>query len=123
MPMICYHRPPLDSFETVTSYGCEAGNVLMGMKSDGQVTACSFLNNAPTISIFDLKSALQNHNCFEKIRNWTKTATEPCKSCEYLNICKGGCHGVAEYITGSFYKPDPECPFVTEYADKHNITI
>jgi radical SAM protein with 4Fe4S-binding SPASM domain len=123
MPMICYHRPPLDSFETATSYGCEAGNVLMGMKSNGQVTACSFLNNAPAISIFDLQSAMRSHNCFEKIRNWTKTAIEPCKSCEYLNICKGGCHGVAEYITGSLYKPDPECPFVAEYEDKHNLTI
>jgi radical SAM protein with 4Fe4S-binding SPASM domain len=120
MPMICYHRPPLESFETMASYGCEAGNVLMGMKSNGQVTACSFLNNAPNISIFELQSTLQNHNCFDKIRNWPQTAVEPCKSCEYLNICKGGCHSVAEYITGSLYEPDPECPFVEEYKNKHN---
>jgi radical SAM protein with 4Fe4S-binding SPASM domain len=120
MPMICYHRPPLETFETIASYGCEAGNVLMGMKSNGQIIACSFLNNAPHISIFDLQSTLQNHNCFEKIRNWPKTAVEPCKSCEYLNICKGGCHSVAEYITGSLYEPDPECPFVEEYKNKHN---
>ncbi len=123
MPMICYHCPSLESFETVTSYGCEAGNVLMGMRSDGQVTACSFLNNTPDISIFDLQSALQSGNCFEKIRNWTKTAVEPCKSCKYLNICKGGCHSVAEYITGSLYEPDLECPFVAEYTNKHNLII
>ncbi|MGD9109316.1 MAG: radical SAM protein [Phycisphaerales bacterium] len=123
MPMICYHNPPLESFETVTSYGCEAGNVLMGMKSNGQVTACSFLNDAPDISIFDLQSALQNGNCFEKIRNWPQNAVEPCKSCKYLNICKGGCHGVAEYVTGSFYNPDPECPFVAEYANKRSLVI
>ena len=123
MPMICYHRPPLESFETMASYGCEAGNVLMGMKSNGRVTACSFLNNAPDISIFDLKSALRNHNCFEKIRNWSQTAVEPCRSCKYLSICKGGCHSVAEYVTGSLYEPDPECPIVEEYINKHNPEI
>ena len=121
MPMFCYHNPPIESFEEATRYGCEAGNVLLSMRSDGLVSACAFLDNGPSVSVFDLKATLQKPGCFEKIRNWTKSAPQPCKSCKYLNICKGGCHGVAEYATGNLYNSDPECPFVVEYNEKHNF--
>ena len=121
MPMFCYHNPPIESFEEVTRYGCEAGNVLLSMRSDGLISACAFLHNGPSVSVFDLKAALQKSGCFEKIRNWIKSAPQPCKSCKYLNICKGGCHGVAEYATGSLYNSDPECPFVVEYNENHSF--
>jgi len=121
MPMFCCHNPPIENFETRTRYGCEAGNVILSMRSDGLVSACAFLNSGPSVSVFDLEVALQKSGCFEKIRNWTKSAPQPCKSCKYLNICKGGCHAVAEYATGSLYNSDPDCPFVVEYKGKHNF--
>ncbi|MHA1466258.1 MAG: SPASM domain-containing protein, partial [Candidatus Heimdallarchaeaceae archaeon] len=40
---------------------------------------------------------------------------EPCSSCRYVKICRGGCHVVSEFVTGEFSNPDPECPIVAEY--------
>jgi radical SAM protein with 4Fe4S-binding SPASM domain len=68
--------------------------------------------------VFDLPSSLAKQASFEKIKTWTKTAPEPCRSCVYLDICKGGCHAVSEYVTGNFDNPDPDCPFVVEYKKK-----
>jgi radical SAM protein with 4Fe4S-binding SPASM domain len=117
VPMFCYHNPPRQMLESMATYGCEAGNILLGIRSDGIVSGCSFLKSSG-LSVFDLPSALRKHASFERIRTWTQTAPEPCRSCTYLDICKGGCHAVSEYVTGNFDSPDPDCPFVVEYKKK-----
>ena len=118
VPMFCYHNPPRQALQAMSTYGCEAGNVLLGIRSDGSVSGCSFLDS-PGVSIFDLRSALKQQKFFEKIRTWIQQAPQPCLSCKYLDICKGGCHAVAEYVTGSLDSPDPDCPFVVEYERKN----
>ncbi len=121
MPMIFWHDSAQESFKNITRYGCEAGNVHWLMQSNGIVTPCAFLNNAPSFSIFDIKSNPHQVKYFERIKNWIKSAPQPCSSCDHLNICKGGCHGVAEFVTGSFYESDPDCPFVVEYKKANNF--
>ena len=113
VPMLCYHNPPREMLEAMATYGCEAGNVLLGIRSNGLVSGCSFLKS-PGLSVFDLKKGT-NQGHFEKIANWIKNASEPCKFCDYLDICKGGCHAVAEFVTGDFNNPDPDCPKVIEH--------
>lgn len=117
VPMFCYHNPPMEMLESIATYGCEAGNVLLGIRSNGLVSGCSFLKSSG-MSVFDLASDLKNEGSFDKISNWLKNAPEPCKSCEYLNLCKGGCHAVTEHLTGNFNSPDPDCPKVIEYNEK-----
>jgi len=117
VPMLCYHRPPVKLLDTLATYGCEAGNVLLGIRSNGKISACSFLETTD-ISIFDLPRELKNPNRFEGVVSWFENAPEPCKSCDYLNICKGGCHGVAGYVTGNYNDPDPHCPFVVEFEKR-----
>ena len=117
VPMFCYHNPPMQLLESMATYGCEAGNVLWGMRSDGSVSGCSFLKSSG-LSIFDFGSGKNNRQCFQRITTWTQRAPAPCRTCRYLDICKGGCHAVAEYVTGDFENPDPDCPFVVEYKNK-----
>jgi radical SAM protein with 4Fe4S-binding SPASM domain len=112
--MLCCHNPPLDLLEAMATYGCEAGNVLLGIRSNGRVSGCSFLKSSG-LSVFDLHSGLNQEGHFEKITNWVQKSPQPCRSCRYLDICKGGCHAVAEYVTGDFNNPDPDCPKVIEY--------
>ncbi len=119
VPMFCYHRPPRKILESMATYGCEAGNVLLGIRSNGAVSGCSFMKSQG-LSVFDLPSAFGGQECFEKVRTWTQRASQPCRSCEYLDICKGGCHAVSEHVTGDFDSPDPGCPFVVEYRNKGN---
>jgi radical SAM protein with 4Fe4S-binding SPASM domain len=115
VPMLCYHYPEHELLEALATYGCEAGNVLLGMRSDGTVAGCSFLKS-PGLSIFDRDFNAKGH--FDNIIDWYHQAPEPCRSCGYLDICKGGCHAVAEYVTGNMGNPDPNCPFVIEYVKK-----
>jgi radical SAM protein with 4Fe4S-binding SPASM domain len=119
IPMFCYHNPPLEMLDAMATYGCEAGNVLLGIRSNGAVSGCSFMKSSG-ISVFDLQSGTNHNGPFEKITDWLQNAPQPCKSCSYLNICKGGCHAVAEYITGEFASPDPDCPKVVEYKKENS---
>ena len=114
IPMLCCHNPPVEMLEAMATYGCEAGNVLLGIRSNGAVSGCSFLKSSG-LSVFDLHSGLNQEGHFEKITSWVQKSPQPCRSCRYLDICKGGCHAVAEYVTGDFNNPDPDCPKVIEY--------
>ena len=114
IPMLCCHNPPVEMLEAMATYGCEAGNVLLGIRSNGSVSGCSFLKSSG-LSVFDLHSGLNQEGHFEKITSWVQKSPQPCRSCRYLDICKGGCHAVAEYVTGDFNNPDPDCPKVIEY--------
>jgi radical SAM protein with 4Fe4S-binding SPASM domain len=119
VPMLCYHNPPVDLLEAMATYGCEAGNVLLGIRSNGQVSGCSFLKSSG-LSVFDLHSGPNQEGHFEKITSWVQKAPQPCRSCSYRDICKGGCHAVAEFVTGDFNNPDPDCPRVIEYKKENS---
>ncbi|UCG13397.1 MAG: radical SAM protein [Deltaproteobacteria bacterium] len=114
IPMLCAHNPPRQLLETTATYGCEAGNVLLGIRSDGSVSGCSFLQGEG-LSVFDLRAAWASDENLEKLRTWPRRAPEPCRSCPYLDICKGGCHAVSAAVTGNIDAPDPDCPRVARF--------
>jgi len=115
IPMLCYHDPPRDLLLATATYGCEAGNVLVGVRSDGQVSGCSFLPSSG-LSVFDLPAAWTTTSHFDRWRTWPADAPEPCKSCNYLDICKGGCRAVSAHVLGDPCAPDPDCPCVVEHT-------
>jgi MoaA/NifB/PqqE/SkfB family radical SAM enzyme len=45
----------------------------------------------------------------------------PCNSCDYLELCKGGCHCITEVLTWDIFAPDPECPFVYNHTDESKV--
>jgi radical SAM protein with 4Fe4S-binding SPASM domain len=117
VPMLCYHNPPKEVMQSMATYGCEAGNVLLGARSNGSVSGCSFLPDSG-LTIFDLPDAFPKKQTFNVFRDWASKAPKPCCDCDYLDICKGGCHGVAHFISGSYEMPDPDCPFVVDFLNK-----
>jgi radical SAM protein with 4Fe4S-binding SPASM domain len=119
IPMLCYHNPPLAYLEKSATYGCEAGNVLIGARSNGRINGCSFLP-AIELSVFDFHDQWYSSPYFKKLRSWQTRAQEPCRSCRYLGICKGGCHAVALHATGRLDAPDPDCPRVVDYYRKRD---
>jgi radical SAM protein with 4Fe4S-binding SPASM domain len=130
VPMMCYYHPSVEMLHSMGTYGCEAGNVLLGIRSNGKVSGCSFLETT-TLSVFDLeKEYAENPALFSAYRKWTDQAVEPCKSCTYLHLCKGGCHAVSMFELHDYHKPDPDCPFVVDYfrdrqktSSKNNCVI
>jgi len=115
VPMLCYHHPPREVLNATATYGCEAGNVLVGVRSDGRVSGCSFL--PPTaLSVFDLPDQWAGGSHFTPWRTWPARAPDPCASCPYLDICRGGCHAVSAHLLGDPAAPDPDCPRGGQYA-------
>jgi len=119
VPMLCEHSPPRELLEATATYGCEAGNVLLGARSDGTVAGCSFLPGLG-LSVFDLAASWRDHERLRRLRAWTRRAPEPCRSCPYLEICKGGCRAVSAYVVGDIDAPDPDCPRVVRFRREGN---
>ena len=120
VPAVCYHNPDKKEMKRFAVYGCEAGNVLLSVFSNGEYAGCSFASRGDKKCTSGLKDIWENSGNLNRFRNWTKHAPEPCRSCDYLDICKGGCHMVAEYETGDFYAPDPACPKINRLnRDRH----
>ncbi len=115
VPMLCYTKPEVAVLEMLALHGCEAGNILAGVTSDGYVSGCSFLPPSK-VKVEDLEKEWDG--MFPEYRTWQSKAPEPCYSCNYLEICKGGCHAVSEAITGSMLNADPDCPFVVDFNER-----
>ncbi len=113
-PMVFWHRPPLAVARFFGVVGCQGGNVLASVMPDGALTGCSF--GGPTeASIFDgpgVQRAVDSG--FQAFRGYAARAPEPCRSCEYLSLCNGGCRVVSK-AAGDWWQPDPGCPRVVEH--------
>jgi radical SAM protein with 4Fe4S-binding SPASM domain len=112
-PMVFWHKPSFLAARFFGVVGCEGGNLLASVMPDGTVTGCSF-GGPPEASIFDeaaTRAAFRTG--FGSFHGYLAKAPEPCKSCEYLELCKGGCRVVAQ-ARGDWWQPDPGCPRVRE---------
>ena len=115
IPMFCHHQPPMAVLEALGTYGCEAGNVLWGVRSNGSVAGCSFLESIGRSVTEMAKNPGIIQPTFRNLTTWPRRAPEPCRSCEYLNLCRGGCRAVALTVTGNIDAPDPACPRVVAW--------
>ncbi|HPQ68916.1 MAG TPA: radical SAM protein [bacterium] len=116
-PMIYLHRPDPQKLDLLGVTGCLGGNMLMSVTPDGVPAPCSFARgdkrDASTVGQW-----WSDDDVFRVFRRWNEQAPEPCRSCDYLKLCHGGCHVVAEHVTGDACAPDPDCGFVRDYQEK-----
>jgi len=110
IPMICWHHPDREIMDKLSINGCDAGNALLSVRSDGVLAGCSYCSNNESIFGFPKLWATSEH--LSRCRTRIKQLGNPCNHCDYLEICKGGCRSVAAFITGNPDAPDPECPFI-----------
>lgn len=116
-PMMCYHKPNLKIMDFYGAEGCDGGNNFIEIKEDGAVRSCSFSNFYGNNAL-NLKQIWDQSEYFTRHRNVINSLEEPCLSCKYSGICRGGCHVISDFLTGDFNKPDPECPTVIAYSKK-----
>jgi radical SAM protein with 4Fe4S-binding SPASM domain len=117
-PMVAHHQPAPELLAQLVVYGCTGGDFLIGAKPSGQLTACSFAAPPPPLSdhrptVDELGAYWDLPEAFAPFRGW-RDAAEPCRSCAYLSLCRGGCRVVAAH-TGDASEPDPECPRVVDH--------
>ena len=111
-PFVCYHNPSKKVLEFFSILGCDAGNWLIGVGPSGNVSPCSFIDDHD-IDYKDIKNKWGKDDTYSVFRQWDQNPSGACGTCSYLTVCKGGCHAVSKFISGSYHAPDPECPFVT----------
>jgi radical SAM protein with 4Fe4S-binding SPASM domain len=63
--------------------------------------------------VTELRSYWNAPGAFGAFRRW-RDAREPCASCDYHALCRGGCKVVSAHVTGDLAAPDPECPRVVD---------
>ncbi len=118
VPHVACHYPDKEAMQFFGVLGCEGGNHLVGVKSTGTVTACSFIHQK-ACDISEFADQWQENAQFKAFRDWDLDAPEPCASCRYLEQCKGGCHAVSLYYYKDIDHPDPECPLVVEWSKEN----
>jgi radical SAM protein with 4Fe4S-binding SPASM domain len=121
-PMLAHHTPDRALLAELAVYGCTGGDFLVGAKPGGQLTACSFAAPAPPIDgarprVDQLAAYWHRPDAFGAFRTW-RDAAEPCASCTYHDLCRGGCKVVSTHVEGDPGAPDPECPRVVDHAPR-----
>jgi radical SAM protein with 4Fe4S-binding SPASM domain len=113
-PMVTHHKIKPKVMQWLAIYGCAGGDLLVGAKATGALTACSF---APPIEakVDALDAYWERDGAFGPFRRWRAAAQEPCRSCDYLALCRGGCRVVSGHVSGDPSLPDPECPRVMDW--------
>jgi radical SAM protein with 4Fe4S-binding SPASM domain len=113
-PMVFWHRPSRAAAAFFNVQGCVAGDVLAAVMPEGHVTGCSFCG--PPEADARVPGALRAawDKGFRNFREHAARAPEPCASCDYLSLCRGGCRAVA-LAHGGMTALDPGCPTVQEH--------
>jgi radical SAM protein with 4Fe4S-binding SPASM domain len=113
-PMVFWHRPSKAAAAFFGVQGCVAGDVLAAVQPEGHLTGCSFVSRPEADAREPGAVARAWPGGFTEFRGFPATAPEPCASCDYLSLCRGGCHAVSA-AHGAFAAPDPGCPRVQEH--------
>ena len=120
-PMVTHHRSRAEVMRWLAIYGCAGGDLLVGAKASGMLTACSF---APPVErrVDGIGDYWDEDGAFGPFRRWREAAAEPCRSCDYLALCRGGCRVVTMHVLGDPSAPDPECPRVIDWRAANGVT-
>lgn len=116
VPMLAYHQPSRELMAQLAVYGCTAGDFLVGAKAQGWMSACSFTppgQAGPKRPVTELPQAWADDAAFAPFRQW-RALGEPCRSCHYFSLCRGGCKVVSGHVARAWHTPDPECPRVVD---------
>ena len=121
-PMLAHHDPGADMMAKLSVYGCTGGDFLVGAKASGVLTACSFAAPPPDRpTVDDVGAYWSTSGAFGAFRTW-RDADEPCASCPYHELCRGGCKVVSR-LTGALSDPDPECPRVVDHRAAQGASV
>ncbi|MFC1723491.1 radical SAM protein [Nanoarchaeota archaeon] len=92
--------------------GCYSGIFEMGIMSDGSIKGCLAMKDKfieGNIRTKSLKDIWQHQNSFSYNRKFQKSCLNGfCSTCEFGEICRGGCPIISEALTGTTNN-DPYC--------------
>lgn len=121
-PMVFWHKPSKAAASFFGVQGCVAGDVLAAVQPEGHLTGCSFTSGIEADARIAGEMSRAWPDGFKAFRDYAAQAQEPCASCEYLTLCRGGCRAVSA-AHGAFAAPDPGCPRVHEFRKGRSLPV
>lgn len=118
-PMVAATGVEPDVLQFFSVLGCEGGDYLVGIDAAGSAKPCSFEHDREGGNRFpasEIASRWGEAGTFPEYRGYSAAPPEPCASCRWQTVCRGGCRVVAKFVTGDPAAPDPECPRVLDFA-------
>ena len=115
-PFVYLHRPDARVLRFFRIHGCEAGDSLGSLDAERRLSGCSFLEPVAGDAVELLTGGWRDSPDLERLRAYRHDAPSPCRTCEALDLCNGGCRAVSAFLTGDPHRPDPECPRVAAHA-------
>lgn len=112
IPFLAAHSPPLEALELLGVGGCPGGDSLWTVSASGDWLPCSFAEGLVDGGSGDLADRWRADEGLQSWRARADDPPEPCGSCTYRGVCRGGCRVVAAHLTGDSLAADPECPRV-----------
>ena len=103
---------PLSDLSTMLA-GCGAGKTKVYFYTDGSISLCPLLDR---YTVFEPQDSFsfwwQSSQELKAFRQFPLKRLDECAECDWLEVCKGGCHGLSLETHGSIYRADPRCPRV-----------
>ena len=104
-----------DNLMQVPCAGCPVGHHLICISPNGDLYPCAALlgSNFKLGNVLsdDLSRLWYHHPLLQGFRSIKENISGKCKSCERLDLCRGGCRGIVFTLTGENYLSDPTCKF------------
>jgi len=114
-PMVAWTGAAPETLEFFSVLGCEGGDYLVGIDAAGNAKPCSFEHHDDSrIPAAELAARWRDPSTFAVYRGHAAAPPEPCASCPWQRVCRGGCRIVSRFLTGDPHAPDPECPRVMD---------
>jgi radical SAM protein with 4Fe4S-binding SPASM domain len=115
-PMVAWEGSDPEVLSFFSVLGCEGGDYLVGIDAKGRAKPCSFEHDESTfVPAAEIARRWHEPATFPTYRGYSAAPPEPCASCDYKRVCRGGCRVVATFVTGDPREPDPECPRVLDW--------
>ena len=95
------------------SAGCPVGHTLISIAPNGDIYPCAALTGGAhrlgNVFEDDFDELWCHHPLLKRMRGIKETVGGKCAECSKLNVCRAGCRGIAESLTGDLMSGDPSC--------------
>lgn len=104
-----------DKFSEIPVAGCPIGHHLICISPNGEIYACAALLDKKfclgNILKDNIEEIWKNNSLLKNFRLIKKKVNGNCKNCERLDLCRGGCRGIAYSASKELFVSDPTCKF------------
>ena len=109
----------LEEQNKIHSAGCPAGHTLISIAPNGDIYPCAALTNEKykigNMLTDDLEKVWNENETLKALRGIKQNVGGKCRECPRLDVCRGGCRGIADSLNQKQYLSDCNCEYSANY--------